>query len=109
MNNKWQSLGRKTDEESSMKAVLRELEEETDLVVEKEDLKFLLNDLNYNCDVYTLKIHPNIEFDLIKSDKNREWEKFSFEAYEKMAREGCIIPTHTTCIELILHKIKTKS
>ncbi len=91
-----------------MKAALRELEEETGLVAKPEDLKFLINDPNYNCDVYTLKVYLNIELDLIKSDKNREWKKFSFEAYERMAREGRIIPTHTTCIELILHRIKPK-
>ena len=89
-----------------MEAALRELEKETGLVAEPEDLKFLINDLNYNCNVYTLKVHPNIELDLIEPDKNGEWEKFSFEAYERMAREGCTTPTHTTCIEPILHRIK---
>src|SRR6266498_1244574 len=108
MKNMWQSPRGKTDGESSMKAALRELEEETGLVAESEDLKFLINDLKYNCDVYTLKVHPNTELDLMESDKNREWKKFSFEAYERMAREGCITPTHTTCIELILHRIKLK-
>src|SRR6266498_2758582 len=102
MKNMWQSLGGKTDGEPSMKAALRELEEETDLVAELEDLKFLINDSNYNCDVYTLKIHPNTELDLIEPEKNGEWEKFSFEAYERMVREGRITSTHTTCIELIL-------
>src|SRR6266540_55675 len=91
-----------------MEAALRELEEETGLVAEPEDLKFLINDPNYNCDVYTLKVHPNTELDLMEPDKNGEWEKFSFETYEGMVREGCITPTHTTCIELILHRIKPK-
>ena len=44
MNNMWQSLEGKTDRESSIEAALRKLEEETGLVVELEDLKFLLND-----------------------------------------------------------------
>jgi len=109
MKNMWQSSEGKTDKESSMEAVLRELEEETGLVAEPEDLKFLINDLNYNCDVYTLKIHPNTELDLMEPDKNGEWEKFSFEAYERMAREGRTTPTHTTCIKLILYRIKPKS
>ncbi len=106
MKNMWQSPGGKTDGEPSMEAALRELEEETGLVAEPEDLKFLINDPNYNCDVYTLKVHPNTELDLIKPEKNGEWEKFSFDAYEKMAREGCTTPTYTTCIEPILHRIK---
>ena len=109
MNSIWQSPGGKTDREPSMKAALRELEEEIGLMTESEDLKFLINDPNYNCDVYTLKVHPNTELDLMEPDKNEEWEKFSFEAYKRMAREGRITPTHTTCIELILQKIRPKS
>ncbi len=54
MTNMWQLPGGKTDREPSMEAALRELEEETDLVAEPEDLKFLINDLNYNCDIYIL-------------------------------------------------------
>ena len=105
----WQSPGGKTDREPSMEAALRELEEETGLVIESENLKFLINDPNYNCDVYTLKVHPNTELDLMEPDKNREWEKFFFEAYERMVREGRTTPTHTTCIKLILYRIKQKS
>ena len=105
----WQSPGKKTDGKLSMEAALRELEEETGLVTEPEDLKFLINDLNYNCDVYTLKVHPNTELDLMEPDKNGEWEKFSFEAYERMVREGRTTPIHTTCIESILYRIKLKS
>src|SRR6266542_549335 len=108
MRNMWQSPGGKTDGEPNMEAALRELEEETGLVAEPEDLKFLINDPNYNCNVYTLKVHPNTELDLMKPDKNGEWEKFSFEAYERISREGRIIPTHTTCIEPILHRIRLK-
>src|SRR6266542_6434618 len=72
MTNMWQLPGGKTDREPSMEAALRELEEETDLVAEPEDLKFLINNPNYNCNVYTLKVHPNTELDLIKPEKNGE-------------------------------------
>ncbi len=109
MNDIWQSSGGKTDGEPSMEVALRELEEEISLVAEPEDLKFLLNNPNYNCNVYTLKVHPNTELDLIEPNKNRKWEKFSFEAYERMVRKGCTIPIHITCIELILYRIKPKS
>src|SRR6266540_1471608 len=108
MKNMWQSPGGKTDREPSEEAALRELEEETGLMAEPEDLKFLINDPNYNCDVYTLKVHPNTELDLMKPDKNGEWEKFSFEAYERMVREGRTTPIHTTCIKPILYRIKPK-
>ena len=108
MKNMWQSSGGKTDRELSMEAALRELEEETSLIAEPEDLKFLINNSNYNCNVYTLKVHLNTELDLMESNKNREWEKFSFEAYKRMAREDRITPTHTTCIKPILHRIRIK-
>jgi len=74
MNNMWQSLGGKTDEKPSIEAALRELEEEISLVAEPKDLKFLFNDSNYNCDIYTLKVYPNTELDLIESNKNGEWK-----------------------------------
>jgi len=104
----WQLLEGKTDRKPGIEAALRELEEETSLVAEPENLKFLLNNSNYNCDVYTLKVYLNTKLDLIEFNKNRKWEKFSFEAYERMAREGYTIPTHATCIELILYRIKPK-
>ena len=53
-----------------MEATLRKLEKETGLVAESENLKFLFNNPNYNCDVYTLKVYPNTELDLIKPNKN---------------------------------------
>jgi len=53
-----------------MEVALRELEEETGLIAESENLKFLLNDPNNNCDIYTLKIHLNTELDLMKPSKN---------------------------------------
>src|SRR6266540_3246874 len=103
MNNMWQLSGKKTDRKSSMKATFREFEKEISLMTELEDLKFLFNDSNYNCNVYILKVHPNIKLDLMKFNKNGEWEKFSFETYKRMAREGHITPTYTICIESILH------
>src|SRR6266511_3696279 len=108
MKNMWQSSGGKTDGEPSMEAALRELEEETGLVAEPEDLKFLINNSNYNCDVYTLKVHPNTELDLMEPDKNREWKKFSLEAYKRMAREGRTIHIHIICIKPIFHRIRPK-
>ncbi len=55
-----------------MRVVLKELKEEISLIVEAEDLKFLLNDPNYNCNIYTLKIYLNIKLDLIESEKNEK-------------------------------------
>jgi len=72
MNNMWQSPKGKTDRELSMEAALREFEKETGLMTKSEDLKFLLNNSNYNYDIYTLKVHPNTELDLIEPNKNGE-------------------------------------
>jgi len=92
-----------------MKAALKEFEKETGFVTEPEDFKFLLNDFNYNCDVYTLKVHLNTELDLIESNKNEKYEKFFFRAYKRMAKKDHTIPIHTICIELIFYRIKLKS
>ncbi len=81
MNNMWQSPEGKTDREPNIKAALKEFEKETGLMVESEDLKFLLNDSNYNCDVYILKVHLNTKLDLIKSNKNEKWKKFSMKGW----------------------------
>ncbi len=63
MNNLWQLSEGKINEKPNMKAALKELKKEISLMAEPEDLKFLLNDPNYNCDIYTLKMHPNTELD----------------------------------------------
>ncbi len=55
-----------------MEVALRELEKEISFVAKPEDLKLLFNDTNYNCDVYILKVYPNMELDFIEPDKNRE-------------------------------------
>jgi len=70
INNMWQSPGGKTDREPSIEVALRELKKETDLMAESETLKFPLNDPNYNSNVYTLKVLPNIKLDLMKPNKN---------------------------------------
>jgi len=105
----WQSLKGKIDRKLSIEITLRELKKETGLIVESENFKFFLNNSNYNYNIYTLKVHPNIKLDFIKPNKNRKWKKFSFETYERMVKEGYIMPIHIIYIELIFHKIKPKS
>ncbi len=70
MNNLWQLLEGKINRKSSIKAALRELKKEIDLMAESENLKFLLNDPNYNCNVYTLKVYLNTKLDFIEPNKN---------------------------------------
>ena len=60
MYNLWQVAGGKVEKgESSLQAVLRETKEETELDINKEDCKFLMNDPAFNCDVYATKIQPS--------------------------------------------------
>ena len=61
----WQSVCGKTESQNltSRDAALRELEEETDLIAIREDLQFLFNDNNFDCDVYKLKIHLRMKLD----------------------------------------------
>ena len=92
-----------------MKAALRKLEKEMSLMVKSENLKFFLNNPNYNCDIYILKIHSNTKLDLMKPKKNRKWKKFFFETYKKIVKENHTISTYTIYIKLILHRIKLKS
>jgi len=66
----WQSVCGKTESQNltSRDAALRELEEETDLIAIREDLQFLFNDNNFDCDVYKLKVHPRMELNQPNTD-----------------------------------------
>jgi len=61
----WQSVCEKTKSQdlTLRDIVLRELEEETGLVVIQEDLQFLFNDNNFDCDIYKLKVHSKTKLD----------------------------------------------
>ena len=75
----WQSVCGKTESQNLTlrDATLRELEEEMGLVAIWEDLQFLFNDNNFNCNVYKLKVHPKMELDQTESAKHGPWEHFS--------------------------------
>ncbi len=59
----WQSVCGKTELQNLTlrDAALRELEKEIGLVVIREDLQFLFNDNNFDCNVYKLKVHLRTE------------------------------------------------
>ena len=60
MYNMWQVPGGKVEErESSIQATLRETLEETGIPLNGEDLTFLFNDPEYNCDIYIAKLLPS--------------------------------------------------
>ena len=68
----WQSVCRKTEPQdlTSRDAALRELEEETGLVAIREDLQFLFNNNNFDCDIYKLKVHLKMKLDWTKLVKH---------------------------------------
>ena len=59
-------------DESSRYAATREVLEETGLEVILGDLQYLFNDLEYDCDVYKLKVHPRTELDRTEPTKQEE-------------------------------------
>ncbi len=79
MQHLWQLVCRSVEDydESSRQAVAREVLEETGLEVISEDLQYLFNNSEYDCDVYKLKVHPRTELDQIKLTKQGEWKHFS--------------------------------
>jgi len=65
MQHLWQSVCGSVEDydESSRHAAAREVLEETGLEVILRNLQYLFNDLEYDCDVYKLKVHPQTELD----------------------------------------------
>ena len=87
------------NDKSNKYAVAREVLEETELEVILEDLQYLFNNPEYNCDVYKLRVHPRTELDCTKLTKQGEWEHFSWDAYEKIVWDRRTTPTHITHYE----------
>ena len=75
----WQSVcgSVKDYNKFSRHVTAREVLEETGLEVILEDLQYFFNDLEYDCDVYKLKVHPYTELDCTKLSKQGEWKHFS--------------------------------
>ncbi len=110
MRHLWQSVCRSVEnyDESSRYAAAKEVLEETGLEVILEDLQYLFNDPEYDCDVYKLKVHPRIELDRTEPTKQEEWEHFFWDAYEKMVQDRRTIPTHITHYDQIITTTKLK-
>ena len=79
MQHLWQSVCGSVEDydESSRYATARKVLEETGLEVILRDLQYLFNDLEYDCDVYKLKVHLRTELDQTEPIKQGEWEHFS--------------------------------
>src|SRR6266542_2142877 len=79
MQHLWQSVCGSVEnyDESSKHAAVRKVLEEIGLEVILEDLQYLFNDSEYDCDVYKLKVYPRTELDQTEPTKQEEWEHFS--------------------------------
>ena len=106
----WQSVCGSVEDydKSSRHATAREVLEETGLEVILEDLQYLFNDSEYDCDVYKLEVHPRTELDRTEPTKQVEWEHFSWDAYEKMVRDRRTTPTYITHYDQIITLTKPK-
>src|SRR6266542_1365240 len=78
MQHLWQSVCRsvKDYDESNRHAATREILEETGLEVILRNIQYLFNDLEYDCDVYKLKVYLRIELNRTELTKQGEWEHF---------------------------------
>ena len=53
----WQTVCEKVElGESSIKAIEKEIQEESGLVINREEIIYMFNDPKYNCDVYKIKL-----------------------------------------------------
>ena len=103
----WQSPGGKVEEhETSEEAVLRETMEETDLELKLQDLTYLFNDPNFNCDVYMTKLSKNQIPQQTEPEKQGPWMHFAFKTYHQYAKNQKTTPTHATYITELLRLLK---
>jgi len=93
MYNMWQSPGGKVEKgESSIQAVRRETLEETGIHLEEEDVTYLLNDPNFNCDVYFTLLDEEQIPKTTKPQKQSAWKLFDLEKYKQLAQERKTTP-----------------
>ena len=106
MYNLWQSPGGKVERgESSVQATIRETLEETGIKLEEEELTFLFNDPNFNCDVYITELALEQEPQHTEPHKQGPWELFTMKEYQQMALQKRTTPTHTEYLGEILQSI----
>ncbi len=73
MKDLWQSVCEKIESKDLIlkNATLRELEKEIGLVAIQGNLQFLFNDINFDCNMYKLKIHLKTELDQTELTKHK--------------------------------------
>jgi len=69
-------------------------------------MKFILNDPEFNCDVYITRIPPSQRPRRTEPEKNSFWRCHSFKKYENLAKNKKTTPTHSKFIREILKAIQ---
>ena len=92
----WQVSGGKADPmETGKQTVCRELYEETGLSIAHKRIKFLTNDSNYNCDIYTIQLRSGEEPEYTEKEKMTPWRLFLWEEFYTMAVQKQTTPSLT--------------
>ena len=69
-------------------------------------MKFILNDPEFNCDVYITRIPLTQRPRRTEPEKSGFWRCYPFHKYENLAKKGKTTPTYSKFIQRILIAIK---
>ncbi len=110
MKDLWQSVCKKTElkDLTLRDVILRELKEKMDLVTIWEDLQYLFNDINFDYNIYKLKVHLRTKLDQIELVKYEPWKYFNWGIYARLVREKWLIPTHISYRKQIFWSFASK-
>ena len=103
MYNLWQVVGEKVEQgKLSKRTAIRETKEETDLTIMSKQCLFLINDPQFNCDIYITKIDDQQELQRTEPDKQGPWILTARDQFEFMAKQKELTPSLITYNNLIL-------
>jgi 8-oxo-dGTP pyrophosphatase MutT (NUDIX family) len=98
----YQVPGGKVDkEENGRQAAHRECYEETGLSIVHRKIKFLVNDPDYNCDIYYSKLTEEVPM-RTEPEEMGSWLHYPWKTFEKMAKGNRTTPSLTKYRELIV-------
>jgi 8-oxo-dGTP pyrophosphatase MutT (NUDIX family) len=104
MNGLLQTPGGKVDAgETALSAAIRETEEETQVKLDPKELTYIINDPEFNCEIFVAKTIDYPEW--TEPEKMTQWHPYTFKEYAKLAKEGKTTPSHTKYYKQILGRI----